>query len=137
MITTHFRGYLVKSNTTRCHIPIGVSLSWTEKDPMAFCMAFEYGDSGSGTSWTAAYDLLAEAMTCNTTTGDGDVRLRRDDGQGWLRVCIKSPGGHADVVFPIPAVEDFLEQSHDEVSAAQQLIPDQVDKALKEILGGR
>jgi hypothetical protein len=137
MITTHMRGYLVKAGDTPCRVPIPVDLHWSEADPAAFSMAFNVGPEDDGITWLASYDLLAEAMTCDTPVGDGDVRLRRENFAKVLFVCLKGQDGHADIALPVGPVEDFLNQSQLDVDLAQDLIPAQMEEFIREVLGGR
>lgn len=136
MIQSQFQAILARSNTTRCHLPIEVEMSYDPADPLAFTMTF-IAEGEASTPWTASRDLLVEAMACSVPTGQGDVRFRRDPLSGHLLVCVKSLDGHADIKFPLQPVADFLEQSEDDAAEAVKDLGAQVDEALEAILGGR
>lgn len=136
MIQSQFQAILARSGKQYCHIPVQVEMTYDEADPLALSMTFTA--QGEATNpWMVSRDLLAEAMACDTPTGHGDVRFRRDPLSGHLMVCIKSPDGHADIKFPLQQVEEFLEMSEDEAAEAVILLPDLVDDAIRGILGGR
>lgn len=136
MISSRFQAILARSGTTRCHIPVRVEMQYDENDPLAFAMIFITEEEVTK-PWIAARDLLAEAMACDTPTGHGDVRFRRDPLSGHLLVCIKSTDGHADVKFPLQQVEEFLALSEDEAAEAVKGLGDIVDEVIRGIVGGR
>lgn len=136
MIQSQFQAILARSNQTPCRLPIQVEMTYDETDPLAFAMTFTAQGEASN-PWKVSRDLLAEAMGCDTPTGYGDVRFRRDPLSGHLLVCIKSPDGHADIKFPLQQVEEFLEMSEDEAAEAVKVLGDHVDEAIRGILGGR
>lgn len=136
MIQSQFQAILARSGKQYCHLPVQVEMTYDETDPLAFAMVFTAAGEAS-VPWEASRDLLVEAMACDTPTGQGDVRFRRDPLAGHLLVCIKSPDGHADIKFPLQQVEEFLAMSEDEAADAVAILPDLVDDAIKGILGGR
>lgn len=132
MYSTSFDAILARSGQTRCHIPIWVEMSYDEADPLAFSMVFSaQGDPGN--PWKVARDLLVDAMACDTPTGYGDVRFRRDPLAGHLAVCVRSPDGHADVKLPLPEVQEFLDASQADAADAVAFIPEMLDDFLKEV----
>lgn len=136
MIQSQFQAILARSGQTRCHLPVEVEMAYDEADPLAFAMTFTAAGEASN-PWKVSRDLLAEAMGCDTPTGQGDVRFRRDPLSGHLLVCVKSPDGHADIKFPLQPVADFLEQSEDDAAEAVKGLAPAVDELIREILGGR
>lgn len=136
MISSQFQAILARSGTTRCHLPVQVEMRYDENNPLAFSMLFSaQGDPTN--PWVTSRDLLVEAMACDTPTGHGDVRFRRDPLSGHLLVCVKSPDGHADVKMPLQKVEEFLVMSEDDAAEAVKELDDIVDEAIRGILGGR
>lgn len=136
MISSQFQAILTRSDQRLCHIPVQVEMQYDERDPLAFSMTFCAGDEETN-PWIVSRDLLAEAMACDTPTGQGDVRFRRDPLSGHLVVCIKSPSGHADMWFPLQSVAEFLTETEDEAAEAVKGLAPAVDELIREILGGR
>jgi hypothetical protein len=90
--------------------PVAATLVWTPADPLAVSVEFHNPDSGENPIWYVARDLLAAGF--RGRTGCGDVRVHPPV-DGWLRVVLDSPNGHADFTVCADTIAEFLEASFD------------------------
>jgi len=89
------------------HDPCTISscLTWTPDDPFAIKVEFFNHFNGETVTWYWSRDHLTTALA--TPIGAGDVRFLPPV-DGWLRVTLSSPSGHADFTVDADIIREFL-----------------------------
>jgi len=140
MITRQFEARIRRVEQTDVDIPVQVVLSYDAgTDPYAVEATFV----GQGNLyeedrvWTFGRELLAVGAFSPVPLGRGDVRFRcyPDAHDPVMLMCMRAPGGHADITFPHGEVIEFLKDTQLLFKEAIEDCTPAVDQFLKEVLG--
>lgn len=80
---------------------VRVEIGWFADDPHAVSLWFVRQDK----LWSCGRELLFDALTSDGA-GEGDVRFRRSEHEGYVAMVLDSPHGHAELLVPR---EDLIE----------------------------
>lgn len=136
MISHEFLGLVLVSGITPCHVPVGVTLSYdAEEDPLAVQMICSSPDRDD-VVWRFARELLTAGADSPVEVGEGDVRVRRTS-EYYVRICLRTPPeGHADLGLPHREVADFLEETSELASTAEEHFDGLIDGLIGTLLNG-
>lgn len=134
MITVQFHGRIVEIDGEEVNRLIPVQLCYdADADPLALVMIFT--SFGEEIRWTVSVDLFLEAVQSSGGVGIGDIRFQRVTNA--IKVCLRSPGGHSDVLYPLYAVQHFTKKINStDLRMVSQRVGDSVDEAIEAILNG-
>lgn len=133
MITKEFQARIKRVGSTDVDAVVSVTLSYdADIDPFAVEAAFSAPDEADVT-WYFSRDLLSQGSRSLVPCGSGDVKFRLFPDQGTVMVCLRSPGGHADVALPEQEIVDFLSETAGDAQVPDQRVDSLVDEFLKEV----
>lgn len=133
MITKEFQARIKRIGSTDVDVEVRVTLVHDANiDPFAVEAAFSAPDEADVT-WYFSRDLLLRGSESLAPYGKGDVKFRLLPDQGTVMVCLRSPGGHADVALPEQEIVDFLSETAGDAQVPDQRVDSLVDEFLKEV----
>lgn len=134
MITSKFEGRIHLAMGQRMNIPCEVELAFDEEnDPLSVQMIVT-PPGEEDVVWVFGRELILRGIRSYTAFGEGDVKFRYDPRANQLLVCLKSPGGHADLGLPFEPVANFLEETIKLSAPGAEEVECHVDDLIKEIL---
>lgn len=111
-------------------------LSWRAGDPLAVHLTLTAQPDHPALprgSWVVLRDFLRYGL--EEATGDGEVRIRPDDGRDRVWLELARPGRAACVSVPRGVVRAFLDRTHAVVPTGAETSDDAVDALLARLLG--
>lgn len=133
MIIREFEGAVKRAGNKDVHIPVHVTLSYDAgTDPFAVQAIFS-PDGEEDCVWHFSRELLAKGSYSVAPYGIGDVKFRHLPTHGMILICLRSPGGHADVALPFDEVRQFLADTAPAARVTDQECTALVDEFLKEV----
>lgn len=136
MITKEFQARIKRVGSTDVDAVVSVTLSYdADTDPFAVEAVFSTPGEGDSTdvTWYFSRDLLSQGSRSLVPCGSGDVKFRLFPEQEVIMVCLRSPGGHADVALPEQEIVDFLSETAGDAQVPDQRVDSLVDEFLKEV----
>lgn len=106
--------YSVFGKTMPVALDVFADFNWHASDPAAVRITFNWSPTES-VDWIIGRELLKEGITSFLNLGEGDVKIRSMSAHQCM-ITLRSPDGHAIVVFDTRPVEDFLNATEREVA---------------------
>lgn len=136
MIQHTVSGTVLKVGDQHVRIPVPVEMAFDEEnDPLAVQMIFKVEDEDE-VCWIMGRELVMRGSTSALPYGTGDVRFRVEPHFDRVLVCLRSPGGHADIGLNRTELIDFLNRTQAVCKLGEEPIEDLMDQELKELLEG-
>lgn len=132
MISKDMHGRILVSGNEKTDIKVPVTLSWDQdEDPYAIQMIVELEED---VVWVFSRELLWKGLSRVMPVGTGDVRIKYQSlPEPRIVICLKSPGGHADLALPHRPVANFVAETLRYVVIGEETIDGQIDEFLKEL----
>lgn len=113
-------------------VPVQATLAWDVFDPMAVKVEFHSSRRGiADVWWWFSREALAAGLI--TPTGCGDVQVHPAV-DGWMRIVLDSPSGHAEFTTLAEPIETFLTESFRRCPDGSEYRWLDVDQALAQLL---
>ena len=136
MIQHTVSGTILKVGDQHVRMPVQVEMAFDEEnDPLAVQMIFQAQDEDE-VCWVMGRELIMRGVTSVIPHGTGDVKFRAEPHLDRVLVCLRSPGGHADVGLNRTELIDFLNQTQAACKLGDEPIEALMDQELKELLEG-
>ena len=136
MIQHTVPGTILKVGDQHVRMPVQVEMAFDEEnDPLAIQMIFKVEDEDE-VCWVMGRELVMRGATSMIPYGTGDVRFRAEPHLDRVLVCLRSPGGHADIALNRADLIDFLNRTQSVCKLGDEPIDDLIDQELKELLEG-
>lgn len=136
MIQHTVSGTVLKSGNQHTSLPIEVEMAFDEEnDPLAVQMIFKVEDEEE-VCWVMGRELVMRGSCSALPHGTGDVRFRAEPHLDRVLVCLRSPGGHADVALNRAELINFLNRTQAVCKLGDEPIEALMDQELKELLEG-
>jgi hypothetical protein len=114
-----------------------LTLVWRAEDPLAVELLLTAQPDHPALPrgrWVVLRDFLRYGL--DEPTGDGEVRLRPDDGRDRLWLELARPGRAACVSIPRATARDFLDRTERAVPCGAERSDEAIDALLARLLGG-
>ena len=136
MIQHTVSGTVLKQDGGYVSVPVDVEVAYDEEnDPLAIQMIFK-AEGQPEVCWVMGRELMMRGATSRFPYGSGDVRFRAEPEFDRVLVCLRTPGGHADIGLNRTELIDFLNCTQAVVPLGREPLDDLIDQELKELLEG-
>lgn len=134
MIQHEVTGTVLKTGAISVNQPVTVEMAFDEEnDPLAVQMIFKIEDQEE-VCWVMGRELLMRGTCSLAPYGTGDIRFRSEPYADRVLVCLRSPGGHADVGLKRSELIDFLNRTQAVLKLGDEPLDQLIDEAIEEIL---
>lgn len=135
MIQDVINGTVLQVGTESVSQEVEVELAFDEEnDPLALMMIFRV-EGEDEVCWTMGRELAMRGVMSLGPYGGGDVRFRADYSNNRVMMCLRTPGGHADVALNREELIDFLNRTQAVCKLGEEPIEALMDQELADLLG--
>ncbi|MEU9150294.1 SsgA family sporulation/cell division regulator [Streptomyces sp. NPDC048417] len=119
-------------------VPMYATLRYEADDPYAVRAVFHPSapDQGRTVEWFFSRDVLAQALSERTGSGDVHMWPAIDSGRDVVFIALRSPAGSALLVFPAQDVDSFLRETRSVVPPGAESSRIDLDAELAQLLAG-